>query len=410
MKGRAALLCVVVLSLVMCFGVLFLPTDVQAEQKTVKIGALLTLTGSMATVGRDLKDSIDYAAEMINAQGGIKSLGWAKVQIVYGDSQAKPHIAVSETERLISKEGVVAIVDQYPSATTIAATSVAERKKTPFVAGISYADIITDRGYYFTFQLEPPAAYVGVAKAKFIDWLGSKMGRKLTRVAHLFEDTDWGQAVGKSQREYWKSNGYDIVVDMSYARPLSDASPLLSKVKAANPDIVVFQGYISDNILFVKTGHRFDLWNVPWLATGTCMPPAFLEAVKEQGEGLFDLNMWAFDISKEATAFNKKYHAKYQKDLDGNAALMYQSVWVVKEGLEKAGKADRQALADALHKIKIEPGPNLILPYEYISFDKKGINAGGRFIFTQVQNQRWVTVYPENHAGSPVKILPEWKK
>jgi branched-chain amino acid transport system substrate-binding protein len=388
-----------------------LPAAAQTKANTVKIGALLTLTGSMSVTGQDMKDATEYAAEMINAQGGIKSLGGAKVQIVYGDSQAKPNMAVSETERLIEKENVVAIVDQYPSATTIAATSVAERKKTPYVVGISYADIITERGYYYTFQLEPPAAYVGVAKAKFIDWLGKKMGKKLTRVAHLYEDTDWGQSVAKSQRQYWKSNGYDPVVDMSYARPLSDASSLLAKVKAGNPDIVVFQAYIADDILFVKTAHRFDLWNVPWLATGTAMQPAMLDAVKEQGDGLFDLNMWAFDISKEARAFNDKYLAKYKKDMDGNAALLYQSVFVVKEGLETAGKADRQALADALHKIKIGPGhPSLFLPYEYISFDQKGVNGGGGFIFSQVQNQRWVTLYPEKYAGSQVRILPAWKK
>lgn len=382
-----------------------------AQQKVVKIGALLTLTGAMAATGQDMKDAVEYAAEIINAQGGIKSMGGAKIQMVYGDSQAKPNVAVSETERLIEKEGIVAIVDQYPSATTIAATSVAERKKTPFIAGISYADIITERGYYYTFQLEPPAAYVGVAKARFVDWLGTKMGRKLTRVAHLYEDTDWGQSVAKSQRQYWKNHGYDIVVDMSYARPLSDASSLVSKVKAAKPDIVVFQAYIGENILFCKTAHRFDLWNVPWLATGTAEQPAMLEAVKEQGENMFDMNMWAFDISKEAGAFNKKYVAKFHKDMDGNAALLYQSVWIVKEALEATGKADRQAVADELHKIKIGPGnPALFLPYRYISFDKKGVNAGGDYIFSQVQNQRWVTIYPEKFAGAQLRIPQSWKR
>ncbi len=85
-----------------------------AQQKVVKIGALLTLTGAMAATGQDMKDAVEYAAEIINAQGGIKSMGGAKIQMVYGDSQAKPNVAVSETERLIEKEGIVAIVDQYP--------------------------------------------------------------------------------------------------------------------------------------------------------------------------------------------------------------------------------------------------------------------------------------------------------
>ncbi len=394
-------------------GIIY-PAGAQTKPGIVKIGALLTLSGTMSVTGQNLKDAIDYAAEVINAQGGIKSLGGAKIQMVYGDSQAKPNVAVSETERLTDTEKVVAIIDQYPSSTTIAATSVAERKKTPYVVGISYADIIVNRGYHYTFMLEPPAAAIGYFKGDFIDWLSKQMekqiGKKIKRVAHLYEDTDWGQSVAKSQRDYWTKKGYDIVVDQSYARPLSDASSLMAKVKAAKPDIVVHQAYISENILFCKTAHRFDLWNVPWLATGTAMQPAMLDAVKQQGEGHFDMNMWAFDISKEARAFNDKYRAKYGKDLDGNAALMYQSVWVVKEGLEKAGKLDRQALADALHKIKITSKPALFLPYDYISFDEKGVNKGGRVIFSQVQNQRWVTLYPEKYAGAKLVIPPSWKQ
>jgi len=123
------------------------------QAKTIKIGALLTLSGNMALSGKNFRDAIEFAVEHINEQGGIKSLGGAKIEMVYGDSQAKPSVAVSETERLIEKEDVLAVVDQYPSSISIAATSVAERKKTPFIVGISYADGITNRGYKYTFQL-----------------------------------------------------------------------------------------------------------------------------------------------------------------------------------------------------------------------------------------------------------------
>jgi len=201
-----------------------------------------------------------------------------------------------------------------------------------------------------------------------------------------------------------------MVLDTSFAQPITDAASIITKVKASKPDIFAFHSYIADSILLVKTGHRLEAFNFPWFASGTITQPGFGEAVKELGEGIFDFNIWAFDISKEANAFNEKYRAKYNKDLDGVASLLYQSVYVLKEALEKTGKVDREALAQTLRKIKIEPGPNLLLPYDFISFDDKGVNPGGRFIYAQMQNQRWVTVYPENRAGHPLKIMPSWKK
>jgi ABC-type branched-subunit amino acid transport system substrate-binding protein len=85
-------------------------------------------------------------------------------------------------------------------------------------------------------------------------------------------------------------------------------------------------------------------------------------------------------------------------------------MWIVKVALEQSGKADRESLAQALRKIRIDPGPNLLLPYDYISFDERGVNKGGKFIFAQVQNQRWVTVYPEKYAGHKLMVMPGWKK
>jgi branched-chain amino acid transport system substrate-binding protein len=406
-KSKKVLFVVAILAGVLMVGN---PSLLQAaDVKAVKIGGLLTLSGSMAVSGKNFKDAIEFAVEEINAQGGIKSLGGAKIEMVYGDSQAKPAVAVSETERLIDQENVLAVVDQYPSSCSVAATSVAERKKTPFIVAISYADAITGRGYKYTFQLEPPAAYGGVQKCLFVEWLGKQLGRKLTNIAQIYENTDWGQSIALAQRQWFKANGYNLVVDESFAAPLSDASSILAKVKAAKPDIVMFNAFITDDLLLVKTGDRLELLNVPWLASGTAYQPAFVDGLKELAEGIFEFNIWTWDISKEATAFNEKYRAKYNKDLDGTSACLYQSMWILKLALEKTGKVDREALAQALREIRIDPGPHLLLPYDYISFDEKGVNKGGKFLFVQVQNGRWVTVYPEKHAGSKLKVMPGWK-
>jgi branched-chain amino acid transport system substrate-binding protein len=141
----------------MCFcvffiggAILFFEQDISfAQPKTVKIGALLTLTGPFAKAGEEIKLGVEMALEDVNKAGGIKALGGAKIEAVYGDSQARPDIGTSETERLIDREKVIAMIDMFPSVVTLAASAVAERLKTPYLASISYADKLTERGFKY---------------------------------------------------------------------------------------------------------------------------------------------------------------------------------------------------------------------------------------------------------------------
>ena len=85
--------------------------------------------------------------------------------------------------------------------------------------------------------------------------------------------------------------------------------------------------------------------------------------------------------------------------MPSHAALLYQGVVVLKQAVELAGKADRDALRDALARIEIKPGDDLILPYSRIKFDEKGLISGGGFLMTQIVNEDFVTVFPEEFAA-----------
>src|SRR5690606_38342396 len=92
----------------------------------VKIGAILPLTGSAASIGEMSKRAMELAVEEINENGGIESLGGAKLELVFGDSEGKPQVGVSETERLITKENVAILTGAYQSGVTLPASEVAE--------------------------------------------------------------------------------------------------------------------------------------------------------------------------------------------------------------------------------------------------------------------------------------------
>ncbi len=91
--------------LILGFTIMLLPREILAAT-TVKIGPLLPLTGPLAMAGQTVKKVMTFAVEEVNAQGGIKSLGGATLELVFGDTQSKPDIAISEVERLVEKEKV----------------------------------------------------------------------------------------------------------------------------------------------------------------------------------------------------------------------------------------------------------------------------------------------------------------
>ena len=82
-------------------GVAAVPRPLRAQVKTIKVGVVSPITGAMAEVGGDCRLGAQLAAEAINAAGGIKSLGGAKLELLLGDSETKVEVARSEADRLI---------------------------------------------------------------------------------------------------------------------------------------------------------------------------------------------------------------------------------------------------------------------------------------------------------------------
>jgi branched-chain amino acid transport system substrate-binding protein len=376
-------------------GVLTLPSPAAAQEKTIKFGALLTLSGPLAAAGREIRDGIDLAVAELNARGGARGVG--RIEIAYGDSQAKPDVANSETERLVSQENVLAVIDMYPSVTTLSASQAAERLKTPFYAAIAVADNITERGFRHVFQQVPKAASLAQFQVDFLDYLGKVQGAKLGRVAIVHEDGDYGQSVSRNAAALLKQRGYEVTGTFSYTFRTADVSTMLTQVKVTNPQAILQASYIGDSILIARTASRLGL-AAPFIDASGKAHDSYIKAVGKIGEGEFVLSLWNKDIAG-GKALNDRYRAKTGKDMPSHAALLYQGIVVLKQAVELAGKADRDALRDALARIEIKPGDDLILPYSRIKFDEKGLISGGGFLMTQIVSDDFVTVFPEKFAA-----------
>src|SRR5262245_23019216 len=155
----------------------------------VKIGILLPLSGPVAPIGQNNRRGHELAIEEINAAGGIKSLGGAKLVMIDGDTQGNPNVGIQETEKLAT-QGVAAILGAYQSSVTFPVTQITEKNGVPFIDPVAIADTITEgRGFKFIFKVAPQASWYARDQMKFVQWLGEKSGKPIKRIVLIYEDT-----------------------------------------------------------------------------------------------------------------------------------------------------------------------------------------------------------------------------
>jgi branched-chain amino acid transport system substrate-binding protein len=385
------------------------PVAAQAP-KVVKIGGVFPQTGPMAVHGEAWRNAVETTVAYINDTGGIKSLGGARLEAVFGDNQMKPATAATEAERLIETEKVVALIGTPPSATTLAGSAVAERLKTPFIDPTSFADQLCRRGFKYFFEMQPTAANMVETQVKFLNYFNKAYNMNIKRVGLIHEDTDYGKSLSRAQKELLPKNGFEVVADVEHNAKAPDLTSHILKLKAADPQFVFESAYFADALQIAKITARLG-FRVPHIEAETRGDYLWIKAAGPTGEGSFCLIQWdrdtAHPLSKELT---KRYETKYNRKANSLVGAMFQAVLILKKGLENAGSADREHLREALRKIEILPGPDLIIPYEKIKFDETGMNTYGRPLVGQIQDGEIVLVWPEHVAAKKARILEGWKK
>lgn len=376
----------------------------------VKVGVLLPLSGPVAPIGQNNRRGHALAIDEVNAAGGIKSLGGAKLVIVDGDTQGNPKVGIQEAEKLVT-QGVAAILGAYQSNVTFPSTQVAEKAAVPYIDPVAIADTITEgRNFKYTFKVAPKASWYARDQLKFIKWVGEKSGKPIKRVVLMYEDTLFGQSTSKGQEASAKELGMEVVEKIAYPAESPDMTPTISRIKQIAPDALVLVSYIADAVLITKTMKELGV-NVPIMGTSAGhIDPAYITNLGPLAENSFTVGEWNPDLKKKGAAdIAARFQAKFGVPMNGHAAETYMSTMVLVDALERAGSADRAKLREALSKTNI-CGDRNILPYNCIRFEESGQSPEGQLVMLQVQNGKFVSVWPpEVAAATPVYPVPAWK-
>lgn len=368
----------------------------------VKVGLLVPLSGIYARPGQVMRMGAEMAIEHINAQGGIKALGGAKLKLVLLDSGDTVEKAKNAAQRMVAQEtDLVAASGSYLSSFTLAVTEVTERAQIP-VLTLSYSDLITDRGFKYVFQTSATAGSQAQQCLPEVMKVAEKStGVKPKTVAIITDNTGASVASVKPMRErLLKEHGLNLVVDETFTPPLSDATPLVQKVRATRPDLLFFlPTVISDAKLVLEKMNEFGLGQarIPTISFGIAiaepemlrtMSPDLLQGV------LTCVGSWG---SKGHEKLIDELKAKYNEPwMTQNAISTYADMWIIAAALEKSGKADKEAVAQALRTLDL--GQSKYYPGGLIKFDDKGRRVDAGLTIVQWQNGVPSTVFPPDLA------------
>ncbi|MCL1961080.1 MAG: ABC transporter substrate-binding protein [Desulfovibrionaceae bacterium] len=368
----------------------------------LKIGILLPLTGTLASDGNRLLKANQLAVTQINA-ANLPGLPGGKVELVVADTQSKPEIARSEAERLISREKVSIVVGGYSSASVLPATQVVERYRVPFIVTSATADAITERGLQFVFHVAPKGSWSARDIANFIEYLNTKKGQNIDKVALAYEDGPFGQSVSKAYKDLLPSRGLQIVAEESFRTGSPDLSTQAAKLKASGAKLVLIVCYVDDESMLLRAlaAQQYRPYVLGY--GGGHVHPTLLK-LGDVAEGSFGVVEWMADMQKPASkAFAGAFTAAYGTAPLSNSAQAYAATWAAALAASEVKGADPVAIRDALRKISIKDGPASLLPNNALAFDKDGQNQIGT-VMTQVIGNKFVTVWPEAFAADQVKL------
>jgi branched-chain amino acid transport system substrate-binding protein len=395
----------------------------QSQQKVIKIGAVYPLTGNIASTGLDCKRGVDLAVDIINGKydldlplarsEGLPNLGGAKIEIVYADTKGDPKNGMSEAERLITSEKVVAMIGAYQSAVTKTASQMTERLTIPYVCSDSSSPTLTDRGFKYFFRVSPHDDIFARDQFQFLKDLEKKTGQTVHTVAVLYENTEFGSNAGKAYKKYAAEFGYNVVADMAYSANATDVTSEVGKLIVSKPDVLMHASYITDAILFTKTFKEKGFQPKGIMTMAGYIEPGYLAAVKADGNYIIVRSTFALDLAKNkplVAKVNDLFRKKYGIDMSENAARSFMAPFVLAEAINRAKSTDPEAIVKALHETDI-PGDQTIYPWKGIKFDPQtNQNIYARGTLVQIINQEYVTVWPFDSASKPVVWpFPGWK-
>ena len=395
----------------------------QAQQpQTIKIGLLYDHSGPFSAAGslncwRGAKMMIDY----INEKGGV--LGKHKIVQSDGDSQSKADVAINEAERLLNVEKVDILAGVYSSAHAVPIAERVDKQKKFLWITTAIADaVLKDRNLQYTFRPQPNGSLFGVGSVAYIASYAPdrlKKAPKDVRIAIIYEDGPYGAGVAAANEAEGKKQGMQVVLKEGYSAQAADLSSLVTKLRAARPDVLFHTGYNPDINLFLRqskeqglrvrayVGHGAGHSQLDKLKEGFGNEVEGFHTVDPPASQLIDpknLKPGVADLTQEMVKRYKAFEPNIPvNNIAPHVSMGFNNMWillndVLPRAIQKHGGWSAEALAKAARETDIPEGGTM---------QGYGVKFSGEGIPMRGQNERAIAAVYQVVDGQFRHVWPK---
>ena len=379
------------------------PAVLRAQGAAVKVGVLHPVSGALSYSGQQGRLGATLAIDEINAGGGIKALGGAKIDPMLGDAQSTPDGGNAEVEKM-NEAGVCAVVGGYASAICLSATQTAARYDLPYVVDVGVTDSIVTRGLKNTFRFGPGFGVIARTALENLVAINDQAGKPAKTVMIVHEDSAFGAGLAKLLNAQLPEKGFQVLETIPHPTPNREFESIVLKIKAQNPDLVIPANYYNEYVLLARTmqQQRVRPKAIYSVLGGAASSYKFVKEFPEAAQYLRDCNHWFDPKNPKAIGLKKKVEDKGQF-YTYEVYMNYSAVLLLADAIERAASTDRAKIIAALASSTFA---GHVMPYGPTEF-VDGQNQGAAPVNTQVQGNDIQVILPAAFAsGKPIFPMP----
>ena len=349
------------------------PAPAAKAEVTVQIGHVAPLTGPQAHLGKDNENGARMAIDELNTKG--LEIGGAKVKFVLvpEDDQADPKQGTIVAQKLVDAK-VNGVIGHLNSGTTIPASKIYFDAGIPQISGSATNPKYTQQGFTTAFRVMANDVQQGKV-------LGSYAAKQLAgkSIAVIDDRTAYGQGLADVVEKVAKEKGLKVVAREFTTDKATDFNAILTKIRAAKPDVVMYGGMDATAGPMAKQMKQLGIKSKYLAGDGVCSPE-FIKLAGDAGEGMI-CSMAGEAVEKLAKGeeFKTKYKAKFNQDVQIYSPYSYDAVYVIAEAIKRAGGPDKPKIADEVAKTGYTGVTG------QIAFDEKGDIKNGAISMFKVK-------------------------
>ena len=360
----------------------------------IRIGATMSQSGSYSTQGIAAKNGYLLCEQDINNKGGVLN---REIEFLIYDDQSNSQIAIDLYEKLISEEGVDAVMGPYGSTLTEAVAPVTERHRMVHISPLAATSSIWEQGRKYLFMILPPAE---LFLAGLIEMA---VENDMKSVAVIQENQLFPKAAGRGAAELALEKGLLVPIQYTYNSGHTDFSAFLNLVKYSEIDVLAMSASALDDFIIITKQMKELGVDVKMFGTSGAVAP-FQEALGEDAEYIYGLSAWEPGLPNPGIdEFVESYRRSFDLEPSFHAAGAYASCQIFMEAIRRTDSLDSDAIREELLSMEIQ---TILSNY---AVNERGYQIANSGLFIQWQDGEKVIVWPSDLAQKKARFpTPNW--